>query len=127
MGHITIDHCLISDNSSPGAGGAIYFSGNGHLTLTDSTLANNQSGDGDDGGAIFFYDSPVGGLEVARCRFENNLAPAGGGGAVSFVSLQSGVSGMFNITDFRFSVRGCNSGGRSRYIPVERTQRWRHN
>ena len=101
MGHITIDHCLINDNTSPHAAGAISLLGNGGLTLIDSTLVNNRSGNGDDGGAVSFY-SPVAGLTVTRCRFENNVAPDGGGGAIAFVSLGSGVRGIFSITDSVF-------------------------
>ena len=109
-GHLTIDHCLISDNRSGSAGGALYLSGNGRLTLTDTKLANNQSGEGDDGGGIFFYDSAIGGLEVTRCRFENNVTPSSGGGAIAFVSLSPGDSGIFKITESVFNNNQSGPG-----------------
>ena len=80
-GRLFVTNCLLSNNETDGAGGAIANYSGGSLTITNSSLVNNCSGYY--GGAI----SSVGGnLSLYGCTFSGNRSKAsefGGGGAIN--------------------------------------------
>lgn len=65
-------------NSADGTGGAIGFTGS-TLTVRDSFFISNEAGSGDRGGAIFFSGTGhVKTLDVMDTTFDNNMASSGG-------------------------------------------------
>jgi len=86
-GFITIDHCIISGNSSDDYGGGIY-NDEGSLTITGSTVSGNTATC--DGGGIFNGTSSISGtsssLTITDSAIFDNSADRYGGGIHNFSS-----------------------------------------
>jgi hypothetical protein len=102
-GPVTVTNCIINGNTTWGQGGGIdnvYAT----VTVTDSTIANNQTatGVGSGGGGIYIYGDGggAGTLVVNGCTISGNTTDAGGaffnnfGTLVVNRSTLSGNSGM---------------------------------
>ena len=92
-------------------GGAVEMSGGGNLNASNCTFIGNDAaksiGTGL-GGAIDFNNSgDPGNAVISDCYFSNNIAPAGGGGAIN---LAGGTSGSFTVTNCTFANNTCVSG-----------------
>jgi len=87
-GFISIDHCIISGNSSDDYGGGIY-NDEGSLTITGSTVSGNDATY--DGGGIFNGTSSISGtissLTITDSAIFDNSADRFGGGIHNFSSI----------------------------------------
>jgi hypothetical protein len=79
-GDVTIANTIISDNSEHG----IYNNG-GYVTILNSTLTGNSTGQGSDGGGISIgsFKTP-GGVTVINSTISGNSASVGGGIGISY-------------------------------------------
>jgi hypothetical protein len=82
-GTAALTNCTVSGNSAASAGGGIYNSGGGTLTVTDSTLSDNYAGDGGIGGGI----GNSGTAALTNCTVSGNSASSSGGGIFIFPSV----------------------------------------
>jgi len=98
-GNVTIQYCLIHDNTATGNGGGIYSTG--PLTLKNSTIYDNSSTV--DGGGLFPTDVTT----VTNCTFTGNTADYGG--AVRLFS--NGVAFTFTNTTIAGNTASTGSGG----------------
>jgi hypothetical protein len=73
---LTIDQCLVTDNSVPSGGGGGVGGQAGSLTIQNSILSNNSAGGG--GGVEFF---PTGEVMIINSVISGNSAAEGGGAA----------------------------------------------
>jgi CSLREA domain-containing protein len=94
---LTVSGTTFTDDTSPGAGGAIYS--DGVLTVRDSTFSANTASGGA-GGAI---ETTVA-ITIDGSTFSNNMAHSGAGGAVA-------TSVAFTVTGSSFSHNGSSGGG----------------
>lgn len=91
---ITITDTVVSNNSSFGTGGGIYWQDNGGnwlLDLQNVTLDNNETGSGANqfGGGIF---SQTGRIKLTGCTIINNTAgEAGGGIHAKYLTLKDSI------------------------------------
>ena len=92
---VTIDNCLISNNTCRSNGGGLYACGNLNITITDTTFEGNRtlhSATGI-GGAIAQQPGLFGSIcnfTIKRCHFLNNIAGNRGGAVcVSASSITS--------------------------------------
>ena len=110
-GNLTIDHLTLtncyndgSDRSSPY--GAALFNNQGTLTVTNSTLSNNQIVNGDGAG----LGNLMGTLTVSNSVFSNNSASGtssdGGGGMFIYTGVTATVTGATFVNN-----TAGNSGG----------------
>lgn len=82
-GIINIDRCDISGNTANGSGGAIQgFQNNFTLTLTNSLIAGNTSGD--DASAIMCISIPANVHRVINCTVSGNSSVPGSDGCCMF-------------------------------------------
>jgi hypothetical protein len=116
-GTLTIDNCIIRYNSSirflfsEGAGGGVYNngrSGSATLTVTNSTISNNQA-EGAGGG---IYNNGIEGsamLTINNCSLSGNSAGTGGG-MYNAASVGSGTISITNSTLRNNSAIGSGGG-----------------
>ena len=101
---LTLNNCIVSDNTAINGGGGIWMNNSGTLHIFDSTISNNTT-TGENGGGIRIFDS--GTLNITRSTVSGNhanaTAPAGGGGGI-----YNGVSGTVNATNI--TVNGNTAG-----------------
>ncbi len=75
--NLTLDNAVITGNTAPADGGGVY-NGGGDLTITNSTISNNNAtGGGSDGGGV--YNSGVN-LTITNTTISGNMAGDEGGG-----------------------------------------------
>jgi hypothetical protein len=104
--NMTVTGSLISGNSAVAAnnvGGGLGNAGNGAVTITDSTVANNFSG-GVGGG--FGDENAQGTLTVVNSTFANNYAIGNGGGIEA-----SGPSTIINDSTITGNTTQAQGGG----------------
>jgi parallel beta-helix repeat protein/predicted outer membrane repeat protein len=80
-GHISVNNCIISDNSATENGGGIYVL-DANVTLADCVFSRNRAygvGNLAGGGGIF---TRYGGLMLTDCRFSENAAVNSSGGGI---------------------------------------------
>ena len=93
QGALTIRSCELIGNAAPfGRGGALSIGVNSTLSVIDSTFAHNVAREG---GAIWIQDNQQ--TTLSHCRFLDNAAVAGEGGAVR----SQRVSGPLMEAQFR--------------------------
>ena len=100
-GTLTVDHCVISDNMSPGDGGGIENYGT--LTVTHSTIYGNSAGSG--GGGIQSWST----LTVTDSIIRDNTATYGGGG----IDIGEGSATVSGST---ISANSAPAGGGMRHL-----------
>jgi hypothetical protein len=104
--NLTVTGTLVSSNTAiaaMNAGGGIGNSGNGTVTVTDSTVVNNSSG-GVGGG--FGDENAQGALLVLNSTFVNNSAIGNGGGIQA-----SGPSTIINSSTITGNITQGKGGG----------------
>jgi hypothetical protein len=89
--------------ASGGSGGGISNAGDGTMTITNSTIANNSAG-GTGGG--FSDENAVGSLVVTNSLFVGNTATGEGGGI-----QEGGPSTTITNTEFKGNSSGATGGG----------------
>jgi CSLREA domain-containing protein len=102
---LTLSGCTLSDNTSGNgrlsAGGGISLNNaNATLTIINSTIHNNATGNNGDGGGIFCN----GALVLTNSTLSDNTASAKGGGLFTLTSSAT-------ITGSTFARNTANSGG----------------
>jgi predicted outer membrane repeat protein len=116
VGKLNIENTSITNNNAPGSGGAIAISRGdtqeideaSNLTITDSTLTGNTSGD--NGGAVI---SQVDTAFIIDSTFSSNSA-TNNGGALSAGGVFNDtllVSGQTTITGSTFNGNSASNGG----------------
>ena len=112
--NVTIDSCLITQNTATRYGGGIYKEGTGWLALSDTQVSQNKaekplsSTDPACGGGIYIMSAStvsLSGLTGYPVHIENNEATDDGGGIVSHVGL------VFRYGCIEFNTAGANAGG----------------
>jgi hypothetical protein len=77
-GSLTVDDCVVRDNTGPSGGGLMGLRFRGDVLLTGSTFRGNTATDYGGGGA--YLDTQFGNVvEIRECVFADNEAPYGGG------------------------------------------------
>jgi hypothetical protein len=106
--NLTITGTLVSGNTSTGTanglGGGISNAGNGAVTITGSTIANNFAAT--TGGGFSDESNGLGTLNVSNSYFFNNSAVGNGGGI-----FMSGPSATITNTSFRGNTTNASGGG----------------
>jgi len=108
--HLAINGVTIQHGSSP-SGGAIANNSGGTVSITDSTISDNNASNGN-GGGIDNGDEGSGSLNVSDSTFAGNSAPNGGGGAIDNGDGHNGAGvGHLSVTDSTFSGNDGYDGG----------------
>ena len=108
-GYLNIENCNISGNSYHHAGGGIYNSSGGVLTITESTISDNSSVNqhgGMSGGGI--YNAGI--LTITGSTISNNRA-RGGGGYTYYGASGGGISNGGTLTITGSIISGNYAGG----------------
>ena len=135
-----INECSFSNNSASWGGGVAYVK-NSTLNTSESKFSNNHRAVEFSGGALVVYHSTVNIIKTdfsnnsayAGCRFSNNRASLGNGGAMMMSTIKGSIVvrdsvfsnnragdkggaitahvNTMNITDCRFSNNRANFGG----------------
>ena len=114
-GNLSLDLMVLTNNSAPSSGGAIFQNG-GSLTINDSTISNNSIAATTDaaGGAI---TSTNGTLIVADSTFSGNTAEAASGGGPAGNDATGGALDLENttatITNSTFNNNTAQGSGNS--------------
>ena len=74
-GNLTLNRCIVTENSVAGPGGGIYILG-GSVTMNGCTVSGNAA-NGNNGGGI---SNPSGTLTLNQCTLAGNSSTANGGG-----------------------------------------------
>lgn len=86
LGHLTINRCSISGNSSELSGGGINNGPGAVMVINDSTIAGNElvgAGSGESGGGI----QSEGSLKISNSTISGNTSSNDGGGIATFGAL----------------------------------------
>jgi CSLREA domain-containing protein len=109
-GKLTLSSVALTGNRANGTGGAIYGDAGSTLTITNSTIYDNSTGD--DGGALFLYNMTT---NISGSTFNGNSttganAPSDGGAIYNLASEGKGTLTISNST-FSGNVANAGSGG----------------
>jgi hypothetical protein len=101
--NVTISNCVISNNQTTGAGGAIHVAaGGGTILVTNSTISGNSA---QRGGGIYFFTT--GTLTMDNCTVSGNLVSgANGGGAFYFYTNTASIRNSTISGNSALSGRG---------------------
>ncbi|HYW71219.1 MAG TPA: right-handed parallel beta-helix repeat-containing protein, partial [Pyrinomonadaceae bacterium] len=80
-GNLTLDSCVITNNTSDFAGGGIYNNTGGALTITNSTISGNSANGAGGGGGIADFNGST--LNVSNSTISGNSAAGQGGGVLN--------------------------------------------
>ena len=94
-GVITLSDTTLTNNQSVDRrGGAIHLSSNGRLTITNSNFTGNQAGD--HGGALASFSTDSNSLTIDNSTFVNNHSDRFGGGL--YLDSTNGRIDLFDVT-----------------------------
>jgi hypothetical protein len=115
-GELTLDQVIVKTNDATNMGGGVYVASTGYLTLTNSTIDDN---DAIYGGAIFGHFNTGTRLIVTGSTISNNRAASGAG--INFFSVASTGSAVGTIDRSTISNNIGNGGVRVRYSSANLT------
>ena len=103
----TLSGLRLTGGNTPNDGGGIY--NQGRLTIDDSAITNNSSGDA--GGGIAHPNTATGPLKISNSTVANNEAQLGGGGLALFNSAQAVTISSCVISGNKASAGDSYGGG----------------
>ena len=109
---VTLDHCWLTDNTSPGYGGGIYIR-EGTLNITATIITENEAGYG---GGVYLYksQSQIG----STSEFSLNRVTAGNPGGVAITAK----NGTITLVDSTVTDNTVTFGGTAGAVYIDHAQ-----